>query len=240
MDSWLLLLIVLVLLVLGVVWLRKTADHAPEQTAAREPIEPSPDSVPLAQHYKSDKVGNDAAARPWDRTDLAFEPTQQELELGNQLRPSADVEASLDAAADGLVQRPDQLPDRLPGQVDLSLLLERSKDGFMRLHNAWEQADALALQQVLSPKIWHYVEGAIASQTLPEWGQDLGEILHLTARALRAEPQSDGQYRVQLEFAGSQNKQGEVSNIHEVWDVCYREEPALWQISDLQGGRAAA
>ncbi len=203
---------------------------APAAAAGSAP----PVEVPVAQHYRKDTVGNDAAARPWDvaaPSEADFAPSQAAAQRELDLPSQEDT--------GWLAARPDQLPDRLPGHFDLALLLERSKESFMRLHHAWEQADAAAVRDLLSPKIWQHVEQAMQAQVLPEWGQDIGEVQHLAARALKAH-EEEGRLRVQLEFTGSQvlARDGQTKTIHEVWDVAYCEQPPTWEIADLQA-RAA-
>ncbi len=206
--------------------------NATPQALASAVIPPEPEaaSVPLAQHYKDDKVGNDAAARPWD----------------HGAEPAASATTNAAPTNSGWEQtkvstlsfRPDQLPDRVPAHFDLALLLERSKESFMRLHTAWEQADAAALRDLLVPTIWQQVEGAIQASALPDWGQRIGEVQHLAARVLEAKSCEDGRVRARLEFTGSQLHAADEQTrpIHEVWDVRYHEQPLQWQIADLQAG----
>lgn len=192
------------------------------------PAEPEASRVPVAQHYKSDKVGNDAAARPWDH--------------GADTTPAASPSNSNSGWEQTQVStlsfRPDQLPDRVPAHFDLALLLERSKEAFMRLHTAWEQGDIVALRDLLVPTIWQQVEGAMHAQALPDWGQRIGEVQHLAARVLEAQTCEDGRVRARLEFTGSQLHAADEQTrpIHEVWDVRYHEQAALWQIANLQAG----
>ena len=194
--------------------------------SAALPPEPEASRIPVAQHYKSDKVGNDAAARPWDH--------------GAETAPRTTSNSSgwEQTQVGTLSFRPDQLPDRVPAHFDLALLLERSKEAFMRLHTAWEQGDASALRDLLVPTIWQQVEGAMQAQALPDWGQRIGEVQHLAARVLEAQACEDGRVRARFEFTGSQLHAADeqMRPIHEVWDVRYHEQPVLWQIADLQAG----
>ena len=203
----------------------KAATPATQATGALPP-EPEASRIPVAQHYKSDKVGNDAAARPWDHGAETTPRTASNLKGWEQTPVST------------LSFRPDQLPDRVPAHFDLALLLERSKEAFMRLHTAWEQGDAGALRDLLVPTIWQQVEGAMQAQALPDWGQRIGEVQHLAARVLEAQTCEDGRVRARLEFTGSQLHAADeqMRPIHEVWDVRYHEQPVQWQIADLQAG----
>ena len=203
---------------------KTAASHA--LATAPLPPEPEANRVPVAQHYKSDKVGNDAAARPWDHGAETTASTAPKVSGWEQTKVST------------LSFRPDQLPDRVPAHFDLALLLERSKEAFMRLHTAWEQGDAVALRDLLVPTIWQQVEGAMQAQALPDWGQRIGEVQHLAARVLEAKSCDDGRVRARLEFTGSQlhATDEQVRPIHEVWDVRYHEQPLQWQIADLQAG----
>ena len=128
---------------------------------AHASLQPVTAQIPIAQHYRSDTVGNDAAARPWDHGVAATNT------------PSAAPHASgwEQTKVSTLSFRPDQLPDRVPAHFDLAVLIERSKDAFMRLHTAWETADATSLHDLLAPAIWQQVEPAIQAQALSEWGQ---------------------------------------------------------------------
>jgi predicted lipid-binding transport protein (Tim44 family) len=194
--------------------------------SAAPPAQPDAERVPVARHYQSDKVGNDAAARPWDHGATSTASTPSAVSGWEQTKVST------------LSFRPDQLPDRVPANCDLSLLIERSKEAFMRLQNAWEHADTTALRDLLVPTIWQGVEDAIQKQNLPDWGQRVGDVQHLTARVLAAELCDDDGVRARLEFTGSQwyAADEQVRPIHEVWDIRYREQPLQWQIADLQAG----
>ena len=228
-------ILVIVLIVVGQKLAQKMAakntavTHAPFSAAASALApEPAAAQVPVAQHYRSDKVGNDAAARPWDHG----------AEATAETAPSLHPPAWTPSQPGALSFRPDQVPDRVPAHVDLALLLERSKEAFMRLHTAWETADAAALRELLVPAIWQQVEPAIQAQALPDWGQRIGEVQHLAARALEAQTCENGRVRVRMEFTGSQlhAADAQVRPIYEVWDVRYHEQPVVWQIADLQSG----
>ncbi len=214
---------------------KKTAPAATAAAAALSavPAEPEAQSVPVAQHYRSDKVGNDSSALPWE----------QRVELEPAAATAISTQSASDWAqlyASPLSARPDQLPDRMPAHFDLALLLERSKEAFMRLHTAWEEGDAAAVRELLVPSIWQQVEAAMQVQALPDWGQRIGEVQHLAARALEAQAGDDGRVRVRMEFTGGQlhAADGKLRPIHEVWDVRYEEQPPLWQIADLHSKSA--
>lgn len=204
---------------------KPTAEQAMPDTYAHAPLQPATAQVPVAQHYRSDTVGNDAAARPWDHGATAGAPSAAPYTSGWE-----------HTKVSTLSFRPDQLPDRVPAHFDLALLIERSKEAFMRLHTAWETADTAALRDLLAPAIWQQVEPAIQAQVLSEWGQRVSEVQHLTARALDASTSGQGALQVRLEFTGSQWQIADAQTrpIHEVWDVHYCEHPLLWQIADLQ------
>lgn len=199
-------------------------DALPSDASSAFP--PKAAEIPHAQHYRSDKVGNDAAARPWDHEALP-------AHSGAETQPTRAGWEQTKVST--LSFRPDQLPDRLPAHFDLALLLERSKASFLRLHTAWEQADAAAVRELLVPTIWQQVEQAMQMKMLPDWGRQMGEIQHLAAHALHAR-EEDGAVRVVLEFTGSQwhEEDAQARPIHEVWDVAYHEQPMRWQIADLQ------
>lgn len=249
MLSVILGILVIGLIIVGQRLAQKMAQNKatnPERRAAVVPpmAEPAAEQVPVAQHYRSDKVGNDSAARPWDHGAV---PAPQAVHTTLNATHTANTEASnteqaawVQTQANALSFRPDQLPDRVPAHFDLALLLERSKEAFMRLHTAWEQGDAAAVRELLVPAIWQQVEQAMQAQVLPDWGQRIGEVQHLAARALEAKSCEDGRVRVRMEFTGSQlhSSDEQLRPIHEVWDVRYHEQPLLWQIADLQGRQA--
>lgn len=223
------------LLIVGQQLAKKKNQNTPATQAMAgfmPPAQPQADNIPLAQHYRSDKVGNDASALPWKQTP----------DFANTAHPSQSSSHTIwpSSQPGSLSLRPDQLPDRVPAHMDLALLLERSKEAFMRLHTAWENADSSSLQNLLSPAIWQQVQPAIAASALPDWGQRIGEVQHLAARALEAQTAENGDIRVKLEFTGSQlhAADGQLRPILEVWEVRYQENPALWQIADLQGRKA--
>ena len=215
---------------------REAAQEQPrEGDAAGQGAEALPSEsaqIPVAAHYRSDKVGNDAAARPWDH---GVEQAALPVMTMTMTEGGANAAALGAAAEAGLAARPDQLPDRVPAHVDLALLLERSKACFMRLHAAWEKGDVTAVRELLTPAIWQQVDQAMQTKVLPDWGRRMGEVQHLAARALQAR-EENGDLRVQLEFTGSQWLEEEAKSkaIHEVWDVAYAEAPMRWQIVDLQ------
>ena len=229
MLLWLTLALLVAAILFAVLRMRGQAKPGLVMDAGSVPLQtaPPPEHIPTTKHYCPDTVGNDAAARPWDATNL------DELKL----TPMQNTPHNASESA-GLFAQPDQLADRLPADFDIAACLEISRSNFLNLHQAWEQGDAGVVQNLLDPSIWQEVEQALKAGILRDWGMATNRILHLTVRVLRAEASEQaGQARVQLEFTGIQTDSSESDEqkpIHEIWEVLYRAAPPVWHITDLR------
>jgi len=130
-------LLALMLLGFFLRWRRGPAPAAsPFAFQGAAPLAPTPHSL---RQYSEDAVGNDASARPWERSSLA-----------------------LAGAA-----RPPDTPWGVPADFDTEGFLTAAKGHFMRMQQAWSRADLTALRDMLTDEMLAEVRTQVQASAPP-------------------------------------------------------------------------
>ena len=108
----------------------------------------APASAPVAQQYSPDKVGNDASARPWERSSLAFDAQR-----------SAGSEGSIIGSALAGSQN-----WGVPQGFDTAGFLEAAKRNFITLQSAWDRSDIATLRSMMTDAMVEEIQGQLTER----------------------------------------------------------------------------
>ncbi|KRH99173.1 Tim44 domain-containing protein [Curvibacter sp. PAE-UM] len=174
--------------------------------------------VPTAKPaYRPENVGNDASARPWERSQTAFDGSggTSGIVIGSGLASSWSVPAGFDA--DGF--------------------LKAAKSNFILLQAAWDQADMGTLRSMMTDDMLTEISAQLAEREAHTGGAvNLTEVQMLQAQLLGIEELGDG-YMASVEFSGMirETPQAGPSPFREVWNMVKpRDGSRGWLVAGVQ------
>ncbi len=189
------LLAVVAMAVLGMV-MRSRAG----QSQARSPLA-FEGATPRA--YSPQNVGNDASARPWERTQMPFDG-------------GAPQGGSLIGSALGGPQT-----WGIPAGFDAEGFLRASKANFIRLQDAWDRADIPALRAMMTDEMVEQIRAQLAERESHTGdAANKTEVVMLEAQLLGIE-ELDDEYMASVEFSGMIREEPSAgpNPFREVWNI---------------------
>ncbi len=167
--------------------------------------------------YRPENVGNDASARPWERSHTAFDSSSgtSGIVIGSGLASGWSVPAGFDA--DGF--------------------LKAAKSNFILLQAAWDQADMTTLRSMMTDDMLVEISAQLAEREAHTGGAvNLTEVQMLQAQLLGIEELGDG-YMASVEFSGMirETPQTGPSPFREVWNMVKpRDGSGGWLVAGVQ------
>lgn len=170
-----------------------------------------------AGHYKPEKVGNDASARPWEQF--------------GQAAPAAGG-SMIGAALAG-----SQPSWGVPADFDTQGFLDAAQRNFLLLQAAWDKADIATLRSMMTDEMLAEVRQQLAEREAEANGQpNITHIEGLRAQLLGIEDQGDV-YLASVEFSGMSREElgAGLSPFREVWNMAKpKEGQGGWLVAGLQ------
>jgi predicted lipid-binding transport protein (Tim44 family) len=219
------LLALVVLAVVGMVMRRKApasqggglAYQGAAPGAARAPAEFEPT---MPRSYSPQNVGNDASARPWERSaPVGLEPPQPS---GGSMIGSA------------LLGRQSW---GIPAGFDVEGFLKASKANFVNLQAAWDRADIPSLRAMMTDEMLEQIKGQLAERERESAGAgNKTEVVMLEAQLLGIE-ETDDVYMASVEFSGliREDASAGPNPFREVWNITRpKSGPGGWLVAGLQ------
>ena len=162
-------------------------------------------SVPVTESkpYRPENVGNDASARPWERSSMAFEasnPTGGSM-IGSALQGSQNW--------------------GIPAGFDSEGFLAAAKTNFVTLQVAWDKSDIAALRAMMTDTMLREIQAQLAErEAQPGSSPNRTDVVMLEARLLGIEETAD-EYLASVEFSGMIREEPSVgpSPFREVWNM---------------------
>ncbi len=209
------LLVVAVMAVIGFVMRSRQNGAQPRGGLAYQGADAS---APRA--YSPQNVGNDASARPWERsTTMNFEPTQSG---GGSLIGSA-------------LSGPQGWG--VPAGFDADGFLRASKTNFVNLQAAWDRADIPALRAMMTDEMLDQIKAQLAEREQHTRGAtNHTEVVMLEAQLLGIE-ELDGEYMASVEFSGLIREEPSAgpNPFREVWNITRpKAGPGGWLVAGVQ------
>ena len=171
--------------------------------------------------YNPDKVGNDASARPWERSSMAFEPAK--LAEGSGLRIGSALEGSQSWG--------------VPPGFDQEGFIAAAKRNFVTLQDAWDRADLTTLRSMMTDEMLGEIRNQIADRERQGPGQThRTEVVMLEAQLLGIED-TGADYMASVEFSGMMREDPSAgpNPFREVWNMTKpKDGHSGWVVAGLQ------
>ncbi len=214
------LLALVVMVVIGLI-MRARRGTAAAATAGRPMAYQgaAADYAAAARQYSPDKVGNDASARPWERSSMAFEAGKygSGVQIGSGLAGSQNW--------------------GVPAGFDVEGFVSAAKRNFLTLQDAWDRSDIPSLRAMMTDEMLSEIRTQLAERERELAGQpNKTDVVMLEAQLLGIEDLGDG-YMASVEFSGMIREQPSAgpSPFREVWNMTKPKNGASgWLVAGVQ------
>jgi predicted lipid-binding transport protein (Tim44 family) len=178
----------------------------------------SPANATAPSQYSPNNVGNDASARPWERSAAAFDatPAQADRSGGSSMAGAAAAGGSMIGSALAGTQS-----WGIPAGFDAEGFLGAAKRNFVTLQDAWDRADIVTLRSMMTDGMVGEIRQQLAERENHTGGQpNKTEVVMLDAKLLGIEELPDG-YMASVEFSGMirEDMSSGPSPFREVWNM---------------------
>ena len=221
-------LLALVIMVVAGLIMRKLKGGAAGHAAGSQPKSPfafqgagnAPDAA-MSRNYSPANVGNDASARPWERSASSFggaapAPTGGSM-IGSALQGSQSW--------------------GVPADFDSEGFLKACKANFVTLQDSWDRSDIQSLRAMMTDEMLEQIKNQLAERETHAGGAaNKTEVVMLDAKLLGIEELSDA-YMASVEFSGmiKEDASAGASPFREVWNMTKpRNGGSGWLVAGVQ------
>ena len=180
-----------------------------------------PAPVQDLKQYRAENVGNDASARPWERSSMAFEAPQPLAQGGSMIGS-----ALMGSQTWGV-----------PAGFDTEGFLSSAKANFVTLQAAWDRSDVAALRAMMTDDMTREIQTQLAErETHTGAGANQTDVVMIDARLLGIEELPD-EYMASVEFSGMIREEPSAgpSPFREVWNMTKAKNGSSgWLVAGVQ------
>ncbi len=220
MGQFLMFALLAMVVVMGIGWFMRRRASQSSQSATPFAFQGA-GNVPVADSkpYRPENVGNDASARPWERSSMAFEASGagSGSMIGSGLKGSQSWGVPVDFDSEGF--------------------LAAAKTNFITLQAAWDKSDIAALRSMMTDSMLVEIQSQLAEREAQGGNSpNLTDVVMLEARLLGIE-QTAEEYLASVEFSGMIREEPSAgpSPFREVWNM---SKPASgnrgWLVAGVQ------
>lgn len=214
------LLAVVVMVVIGLVMRARRGGGSPSGGYAYQGAGAGTADAPAApRQYSPDKVGNDASARPWERSSMAFDAAK--VGGGTGLRIGSAIGQNW----------------TIPAGFDTQGFVEAAKRNFVSLQDAWDRGDIASLRGMMTDDMVREIQGQLADRERQGTGQPhRTEVVMLEAQLLGIEDLPT-EHMASIEFSGMIREEPSAgpSPFREVWNMTKpKDGSAGWLVAGVQ------
>jgi len=188
----------------------------------------SPADAVMPSQYSPKNVGNDASARPWERTTTGFDANPG---VALEHAPAGSGGSMIGSALAG------SQTWGIPAGFDAEGFLSAAKRNFVTLQDAWDRSDIAMLRSMMTDGMVGEIQQQLAEREKHTGGQpNKTEVVMLDAKLLGVEELPDV-YLASVEFSGMirENVSTGPSPFREVWNM---SKPASgstgWLVAGVQ------
>jgi predicted lipid-binding transport protein (Tim44 family) len=222
------LLALVIMVVIGFIMRRRAQGAAGNRPAyAYQGAGASADEPVSPRQYSPDKVGNDASARPWERTTTAFDAGRNAaggVRIGSALE---GTRGSLEGSQNWGV----------PAGFDTESFLVAAKRNFLTLQDSWDRSDLKSLRSMMTDDMMRELSTQLADRDRQApVGAAKTEVELLEAQLLGIEDLAD-EYLASVEFSGMirEDPSAGPSPFREVWNMTKpKDGSAGWLVAGVQ------
>ena len=178
----------------------------------------SPSSAVTPRNYSPENVGNDASARPWERSGLAT---------------ASATSATGSMIGSGLAGNQSW---GVPADFDADSFLRACKTNFTTLQDAWDRSDIQALRAMMTDDMLEQIKTQLGDRESHTGGNtNKTEVVMLNAQLLGIEELSDS-YMASVEFSGmiKEDASAGASPFREVWNMTKPRSGGGWLVAGVQ------
>ena len=165
------------------------------------------DIAQAPRQYNPEKIGNDASARPWERSSMAFDTAKYAPQT-----PGVKIGSGLGAPQPNWA---------IPAGFDVEGFAAAAKQNFATLQDAWDRADLGVLRSMMTDEMLGEIRGQLDERERQMAGQpNHTEVVMLEAQLLGIEDLGSG-YMASVEFSGMIREEPATSPspFREVWNM---------------------
>lgn len=215
-GQFILIALVVMLAMLAFGWFMRSRQPAAQRSAYAFQGAGAADAATPRPAYRPENVGNDASARPWERSQTAFDGSAgRGVVIGSALSSDWSVPAGFDA--DGF--------------------LKAAKSNFILLQAAWDKADMATLRAMMTDEMLDEISAQLAEREQHTGGAvNLTEVQMLQAQLLGIE-ELGGEYMASVEFSGMirEDRNAGPSPFREVWNMTKPKDGSRgWLVAGVQ------
>ena len=171
--------------------------------------------------YSPQNVGNDASARPWERSTMGFDSGSPALAGG------ALIGTALNSAQSWSI----------PAGFDVEGFLNASKTNFVNLQAAWDRSDIPSLRAMMTDDMLTQIKSQLAEREQHSGGApNTTEVVMLEAHLLGIE-ELEQAYMASVEFSGliREDVSAGPNPFREVWNITRpKTGPGGWLVAGVQ------
>ncbi len=216
---------ILLILLLGAVVLaviaavRRSRAGVPAQRYAYQGAGATADSPVEPRQYSPDKVGNDASARPWERSSMAFEAPKGGAGSGVQIGSALAGSQTWG----------------IPAGFDTEGFVSAAKRNFVLLQDAWDRGDIGTLKSMMTDEMLGEIKSQLAQRERDNTGSGKTDVEMLEAQLLGIED-TGSDYLASVEFSGMIREEPSAgpSSFREVWNMTKPKSGGGWLVAGVQ------
>ena len=179
------------------------------------------DSAVLPPQYSPDKVGNDASARPWERSSMAFDAGKYASGGGVQIGSGLAGSQSWG----------------IPQDFDTEGFVAAAKRNFVTLQDAWDRADIATLRSMMTDEMLAEIKSQLAEREQHAGdAPNKTEVVMLDAKLLGIED-TGADYMASVEFSGMIREEPSAgpSSFREAWNMTKAKSGTSgWLVAGVQ------
>ena len=214
------LLALVVMAVIGMV-MRSRRSAQPNRPFAFQGAGAGAEQALPPRQYSPDKVGNDASARPWERSGMAFEAGKHGQGSGVQIGSALSGSQSWG----------------VPPGFDSEGFVAAAKRNFVTLQDAWDHADISALRSMMTDEMLGEIKSQLGEREAQASGKpNRTEVVMLDAQLLGIEDLGDD-YMASVEFSGMIREEPSAgpNPFREVWNMTKpKKGNSGWLVAGVQ------
>ncbi|MFN4121013.1 Tim44 domain-containing protein [Acidovorax sp.] len=175
--------------------------------------------------YSPNNVGNDASARPWERSSMAFDASRQAP--GGQVGTGVVIGSGLAGSQNW----------GIPEGFDTEGFLSAAKRNFVTLQAAWDRSDISTLRSMMTDNMLDEIRTQLAEREAHRGAQpNHTDVVMIEAQLLGIEDLGDG-YMASVEFSGMIREELSAgpSPFREVWNMTKSKSGSSgWLVAGVQ------
>ncbi len=178
------------------------------------------------KNYSPENVGNDASARPWERSSMAFDAAKDGAGAS-----AANAGSMIGSGLAGSQSW------GVPAGFDAEGFLTACKANFLTLQDAWDRSDINNLRSMMTDEMLAQIKVQLADrESHTGGGANKTDVVMLNAQLLGIEETSDS-YMASVEFSGMirEDASAGASPFREVWNMTKpRNGSGGWLVAGVQ------